>query len=141
MPTVLYQGKIDGEFEGFDDEAVFKMMNGTYWIQARYEYWYHYAYCPDAILTEEKGHYNLTVADRSIEVYPLTDVIESRIDGPFEGWQGDSKYRLTNGQVWQQSAYKYQYKYAYRPEAIVYRSSSGHKMMVAGTIAKVRKIR
>lgn len=140
MPTIIYQGKIDGEFEGFDDEVVFKMMNGTYWIQARYEYWYHYAYCPDTILQEENGHFNLTVAGRSIEVYPLADVIESQIDGTFEGWQGDSKYRLTNGQVWQQSAYKYQYKYAYRPVAIVYRTSGGHKMMVAGTIAGVRKV-
>jgi hypothetical protein len=73
-------------------------------------------------------------------VTPLADVIESRIDGTFEGWQGESKYRLTNGQVWQQSPYKYQYKYAYRPEAIVYRSSGGYKMKVAGTIANVRKI-
>ena len=140
MSRIVYQGKIHGEFEGFDNEVVFKMMNGTYWIQGYYEYWYHYAYCPDAILQEENGHFNLTVAGRSIEVHPLTDVIESRIDGTFEGWQGDSKYRLTNGQVWEQSAYKYQYKYAYRPEAIVYRASGGHKMMVAGTIAKVRKV-
>jgi len=141
MSRVLYEGRIDGEFEGFDDEVIFKMANGTYWIQDQYKYWYHYAYNPQATITEESGRYILSVAGNSIPVRHANNVIESRIDGEFKGWEGESVYKLVNGQEWQQSSYKYQYKYSYMPQVIVYEARSGYKMLVAGTTANVRKIR
>ena len=141
MPEVVYNGKIDGEFEGFDDDVLFKMKNGTYWIQANYRYWYHYAYCPDVTLTKENGQYILTVAGNSVLVRRITDVIESRIAGDFKGWDGEISYKLQNGQHWQQRTYKYEYKYAYMPDAIIYATSSGYKMRVAGTTADVRRLR
>jgi hypothetical protein len=52
MSHVVYDGEIAGEFEGFNDQVLFKMRNGTFWIQAQYQYWYHYAYCPAAIINE-----------------------------------------------------------------------------------------
>ena len=141
MSRVIYEGKIDGEFEGFDDEVIFKMANGTYWIQDQYKYWYHYAYNPEATITEESGRYILSVAGKSIPVRRASNVIESRIDGEFKGWEGETVYKLVNGQEWQQSSYKYQYKYSYTPQVIVYEAGSGYKMLVAGTTANVRKIR
>lgn len=33
------------------------------------------------------------------------DVIDSRIEGTFQGWRGDTIFKLTNGQIWQQSSY------------------------------------
>ncbi|MCX6096744.1 MAG: hypothetical protein NT125_08585, partial [Candidatus Bipolaricaulota bacterium] len=66
---------------------------------------------------------------------------ESRIAGAFNGWDGQTQYSLQNGQVWQQSTYKYVYKYAYTPEAVVYQAGSGFKMRVAGTVADVRRVR
>jgi hypothetical protein len=30
------------------------------------------------------------------------DVIESQIDGDFEGWDGETIFKLTNGEIWQQ---------------------------------------
>jgi hypothetical protein len=140
MSNVIYDGKIDGEFNGFDDEILFKMRNGTYWIQAQYEYWYHYAYCPNATITKDNGKYILTVFGKSIPVKRTTDVIESHIDGEFKGWQGNTSYKLNNGQIWEQCSNKYENKNANRPEAIVYATSSGYKMLVAGTIANVRQI-
>jgi len=141
MTEIIYKGKIDGEFRGFNDEVLFKMKNGTYWIQARYQYWYHYAYCPDTTIIKENGRYILTVAEHSIPVRKLMDIIESWIDGEFKGWDGKATYKLQNGQVWQQSTYKYEYTYAYRPEALVYESDGGYKMCVAGTVADVQRIR
>jgi len=141
MSEVFYDGKIDGEFEGFNDEVLFKMKNGTYWVQAKYKYWYHYAYCPDVTITKENATYIMTVAGHSIPVRRVQDVIESRIDGEFKGWDGKTSYKLQNGQVWQQSTYKYEYKYAYMPEAVVYEGGSGYKMCVAGTTADVKRIR
>lgn len=141
MSRVIYEGRIDGEFEGFDDEVLFKMANGTYWIQDQYKYWYHYAYNPEATITEESGRFILSVAGNSIPIRRANNVIESRIDGEFKGWEGETIYRLVNGQVWQQSSYKYQYKYAYMPQVIVYEVGGGYKMLVAGTMANVRRVR
>ena len=140
MARLVYAGKIAGSFYGFNRDQLFKLSNGTYWIQAQYNYWYHYEYRPDAVLTEERGVYVLTVAKHSIPVRRVSEVIESRIVGAFEGWQGDSTYTLENRQVWQQTVYKYEYKYAYRPEAIVYSASSGYKMRVEETEADVRRV-
>jgi len=140
MSRVIYDGRIDGEFEGFDDEVIFKMANGTYWIQNQYNYWYNYAYNPPATITEDSGRFILSVAGNSIPVRRADNVIESRIDGEFKGWEGESVYKLVNGQKWQQSSYKYHYKYSYMPQVIIYHAGSGYKMLVAGTTANVRKI-
>ena len=140
MNKLVFDGCIDSDFEGFNDNMIFKMSNGTYWIQARYEYWYHYAYRPKATINYENGRYKLIVFNRSIEVQPLYDVIESRINGTFEGWNGHSKYKLANGQVWEQTTYKYEYKYSYSPQVIVANYGGRYIMSVAGTHAVVRKI-
>lgn len=141
MSELIYDGKIDGEFQGFNDEVLFKMNNGTYWVQAQYQYWYHYAYCPDATITKENGKYILTVDGNAIPVRRVTDVTESKIDGEFKGWDGNTSYKLQNGQVWQQKTYKYEYKYAYMPDVVVYEAAGGHKMYAAGTTADVYRIR
>jgi hypothetical protein len=57
-------------------------------------------------------------------------VIESQIDGDFEGWEGETIFKLTNGQIWQQASYDYAYNYAYMPEVIIYKTSGGYKMKV-----------
>lgn len=139
MDRIIYKGQLDGEFTGFDEDKLFKMNNGTFWLQARYRYWYHYAYRPAVTITEENGTYYLSVANEKIEIIQLYDVIESKIDGSFRGWDGESIYKLRNGQTWVQSTYKYEYKYAYSPVATIYKGSSGNIMQVAGTFAKVHR--
>jgi hypothetical protein len=57
-------------------------------------------------------------------------VIESRIDGEFEGWEGDTIFKLENGQIWQQSSYAYTYHYSYRPKVVIYKSGTVYKMKV-----------
>lgn len=59
-------------------------------------------------------------------------VIESRIDGDFEGWEGDTVVSLTNGQIWKQTEYHYTYHYAYSPRVVIYRSGGSYKMKVDG---------
>jgi hypothetical protein len=59
-------------------------------------------------------------------------VIESHIEGDFEGWDGDTIFKLDNGQIWQQSSYSYYYHYAYHPAVVIYRSrEGGYRMRVA----------
>ena len=140
MKEVVFQGKLDGAFDGFGDDKLFKTSNGQYWIQAKYKYWYHYKYRPDITIYKENGRYYISVEGKEIEVRKLNNVIESQIDGAFEGWNGERVYKLRNGQTWAQSAYKYEYKYEYSPNAIVYDGNSGTTMQVAGTSARVKRV-
>jgi hypothetical protein len=58
--------------------------------------------------------------------------IESRIDGDFNGWEGETIFKLQNGQIWQQASYAYRYHYAYAPKVLIYSSGSGYMMRVDG---------
>jgi len=60
------------------------------------------------------------------------DIIESRIDGNFEGWSGETIFKLQNGQIWQQSSYAYWYHYAFSPKVTIYKSNGLYKMQVDG---------
>jgi hypothetical protein len=60
------------------------------------------------------------------------DVIESKISGEFKGWNGETTFKLQNGQTWQQKAYAYKYHYVYRPDVLIYNSGSGYKLKVDG---------
>jgi hypothetical protein len=59
-------------------------------------------------------------------------VIETQIDDDFEGWDGETIFKLSNGQIWQQAAYAYTYHYAYRPKVLIYLSGSAYRMKVEG---------
>lgn len=60
-----------------------------------------------------------------------SDERENRIDGEFDGWSGDTKFNLMNGQVWEQVSYSYWYHYAYNPRVVIYQSDSGYKLRLA----------
>lgn len=64
-------------------------------------------------------------------------MIKSRVDGEFNGWEGDTVVKLENGQVWQQSEYWYHYHYAYMPDVTI-TNNGGYKMSVAGVPQAVR---
>ena len=140
---IIRRSQIDGDFEGFDDEVLFKLMDGSYWVQDEYKYWYHYSYCPEALILRGNGRLFIQVDGQSeiVPVREISGVIESKINGEFKGWEGETIYELTNGQVWQQSHYKYEYKYAHMPDVLIYNPGSGHIMQVAGTSAKVHRIK
>ena len=81
--------------------------------------------------------YNST--DESIgDGQPTRSVIESKIDGDFEGWEGETIVKLENGQIWQQSEYHYNYHYAFMPAVLIFKSGSGYKMWIKGIKKAVR---
>jgi len=65
------------------------------------------------------------------------NAIESTIDGDFNGWEGETIFKLSNGQIWQQAEYDYEYEYAYRPDVTIYRTSTCWKMAVEGMDDKI----
>ena len=60
------------------------------------------------------------------------DLIETRIDGEFEGWTGETIFKLANGQVWQQITFAYTYHYAFRPEVMIVKTHGAYRMKVDG---------
>lgn len=59
-------------------------------------------------------------------------VIETKVDGEFNGWEGETILKLMNGQIWQQTEYYYHYHYAFMPKVIIYKSNGSYKMKVEG---------
>jgi hypothetical protein len=73
----------------------------------------------------------------------------TQVKGAWKGWSGKTVVELTDGSIWQQSEYHYEYRYAYRPQAAmidgalrvegmsravrVRRISSGSRMRIRGT--------
>jgi hypothetical protein len=75
---------------------------------------------------------SVTSAKNSPGAAATLNVIETQIEGDFEGWDGETIFKLSNGQVWQQAAYAYTYHYAYRPKVLIYLSESAYRMKVEG---------
>lgn len=93
----------------------------------------------DKLSSEELEALNQWLAKFALQIFQTAqggggcaNVIESQIDGTFQGWSGETVFKLTNGQIWQQSSYAYTYHYAYRPEVLIFPSGGGCKMKVEG---------
>lgn len=56
------------------------------------------------------------------------------VDGSWSGWDGDTILQLTDGSVWRQDEYHYEYHYAYRPEVTI----TNGQMLVRGMNRAVR---
>jgi hypothetical protein len=63
--------------------------------------------------------------------------IETSIDGEFEGWSGDTVFKLMNGQIWKQSSYNYTYSYKYSPKVLIYKSGGLCKFKVDGVDGEI----
>ena len=137
---------------------IIKLMDGTMWMDASYNYSYAYEYYPTVTVCPSMGFMIMegkkiaitpvngdVVAPRGKSVQKSTsqNVIESVIDGDFEGWEGETIFKLGNGQIWEQASYAYMYHYAYRPRVLIVRLGSGFVMQVEGVRGKinVRRLR
>jgi hypothetical protein len=139
-------------FLGVHDE-VFRLLDGSLW-QVQFEYEYLYAFYPDVIVCSATER--LIIEGKSLKIRALSigrrgapytplngglSVIESRIEGDFEGWDGDTIFRLQNGQIWKQASYSYRYHYAFAPRVTIIPVGGGHEMMVDGVSQRVRVVR
>jgi hypothetical protein len=137
-------------FMGNDGE-IFKLADGSIW-KVMYEYEYMYEYYPKVIVCPSKG--KIAVGSKMLNVQkigggkptpkanaeknPTPEIIESRIDGEFSGWEGETIFKLMNGQIWQQIDGRYKYKYKYSPKVIIFRSGAGFEMQVEGVDGRIR---
>ena len=148
---IVTSSSIDGEFEGWNGETTIILSNGEIWKQYNYKYEYNYSYNADVWVFSDGNSYFMKVEDleSAVEVTKIsnsimqnisnavmptlqTGIIQSKIIEDFEGWEGDTKFILDNGQVWKQESYSYMYHYAYRPSVKIIPSNQGYLMKVEG---------
>ena len=60
--------------------------------------------------------------------------MRKQVEDSWEGWDGDTVVQLTDGSVWRQAEYYYEYRYAYRHKVIM----DGDTMYVDGMRRGVR---
>ena len=88
-----------------------------------------------------QGFRDELLAVRLVPVGPhevrLPGVIESRIDGDFEGYEYGNVYRLRNGQRWAQMSSQYRYRYAFAPEVMIINREGEFALRVHGMDAWV----
>jgi hypothetical protein len=66
------------------------------------------------------------------------EVVESRIDGDFNGWDGETVFPLQNGQVWQQAAPGVLVAVRVQPKVRIYKSKGSWWLHVDGVDREVR---
>ncbi len=98
----------------------------------------------DKLAPEEVDALNVWVMKLAVELVKETQSkggcstpIETNIDGSFEGWDGDTVFKLRNGQIWKQSSYNYTYHYSYAPEVLIYSSGGTCKLKVDGVDGEI----
>ncbi len=134
-------------FRGNDGE-ILKLNDGSVW-RVKYDRVYLYEYYPTVIICPSRN--TLTVGKRKLNVESVIAIapkpeaawekqpfIESRIDGRFEGWSGETIFRLENGQIWQQASYASMQSSKYKPKVLIVRTAAGYEMQVEGLTPRVR---
>jgi hypothetical protein len=123
---------------------IFKTADGALW-EVQFEYLYLYEYLPTVIICPGRG--KLSIKGKTLNIAHVggsygsgtrprtpapagSDVIETRIDGEFNGWDGETIFKLQNGQIWQQASYAYTYTYKYSPRVTIFRIGGGYEMQV-----------
>ena len=79
----------------------------------------------------------------AVPAAPAGDSVESFITGEFKGWEGETIFKLDNGQIWQQARFAYHYAYKFHPKVLIYPSKGTWQMKVDGVEAAltVKRIR
>jgi hypothetical protein len=118
-PIISWSGTIKGN-----------LASGTYRIDAGHQTGSFYF----AVLRESETETRFTPPAQTHEpTVPRTScspAIESSITGDSEGWDGETIFKLDNGEIWQQAVYDYTYFYEYHPDVTIYQTSEGCRMKV-----------
>ena len=77
---------------------------------------------PTVQIFQNGSDYKLVIEDFDEPVIckKIKNVVETQIYGTFNGWDGQTIFKMLNSQIWQQSTYAYMYHYAYSPNVLIY---------------------
>lgn len=68
----VIETEISGDYNGWNNEVIYKMTNGQIWQQAGYHYHYHYAYRPEVMIYPTKHGCHIKVEDDDDEGVDVT---------------------------------------------------------------------
>jgi hypothetical protein len=143
--TFLKETNIKGSINGYITKGyIFKTNSKEYFIINERTRQRVRTRNPKVKIYQSGSDYKLIIDgfEDSVICRKVKNVIETQISGEFIGWRGETIFKMTNGQTWQQSTYSYMYQYAYNPEVLIYEFNGSWIMKVedvAETIA-VKKL-
>lgn len=139
---LIKSSQIENDFNGFDDNMIFELTDGTIWYQSRYKYHYYYAYRPKVNIYQ-KANICLIIVDGMDDYAEVTQTtgIKAVVVNDFNGWSGSTIFQLDNGQVWEQAEYSYMYKYEYLPEILIVEIDGINMLHIDGESIRVRRIK
>ena len=116
---------------------VFTLSDGSIW-EVKYEYEYMYEYYPNVVICPETN--TLIIEGKKLNVANISgggesaggSVIESNVNGSWEGWQGDTIVKLMNGQIWQQVGLHLSLSLGLGSEVLIYQKGGLHYMLIEG---------
>jgi hypothetical protein len=112
--------QIDGEFSGCEHGKLYEIMGGGI-LECR-EYNYFYEYSPEV---RTDGRDVITIGDQKIDAYVHDGtIINTQVDGDFEGCDFDKRINFTNGLIFVCSTYSYTYSYMPRVKIFVIKGRS-----------------
>jgi hypothetical protein len=120
-PIITWNGTIRGN-----------LFSGTYNIDSIHQNGSFYAEIVKQPVLESKPPTPPAIRAPNAPQSSCSPAIESSISGEFEGWSGDTIFKLDNGQIWQQAEYDYDYDYDYDPDVTIYQTTAGCRMKVEG---------
>ncbi len=128
----------DGEIIKLEDESYWRVENEN---ENLYAYYPNVIICPALekliigknILQVKSLDSSLSNENKLETNNTSSNIVVSHVNGEFEGWNGKTVVKLTNGQSWQQNQYYYKKYYAYMPKVFIFISSGQHRMKVNGT--------
>jgi hypothetical protein len=133
--VVTEETNIEGSISGtIQQGTIFKTISGNFYEVTGLTLQLVLELSPEVMVLEKGDIYKLIIKgfDEPLICRKLKNVIETCIDGDFEGWDGKTIFKLCNGQIWQQISYSYTYHYAYRPKLMIYKSGNIYKLKVEG---------
>lgn len=120
------QFNIKGRYLIFDDQEIYESEDED--ISEGWSTSDNYIVCDDKIINTDESDDN-TVEVSKLSYYVKT-VMESTIDGENDGLDSDAIFKLSNGQIWQQIEYAYDYSYSYMRDVWILQTSEGFKIIL-----------
>ena len=137
--AMIFRGRLLGDLKGFEDNTVFTLEDGSWWLQVDGFSRQAEASAPEAELWQDGSGYFLRILDSQIRVRPLANAFRDRIEGDFNGWEDCRQYKLACGRTFRQACFGFEYAYAESPEAVVADLDGVTMMFVCGTAMEVKE--
>ena len=110
--NIILESRIENEFNGLKQYAIFELSNGQVWMQTQYKYTYFYKYKPQIAIYSYNGKYYIMIdgINDMVEVQQITQYKKAKLEKAITNMGNSTNsasinniYFLNDGTVWKQS--------------------------------------